>query len=579
MLGIITGVFEKTFEVYIKTPNTLNFMNRHVVVENDNVLIIGEPISFKNSLLTCIIIGNISQNNFIMGSISKPTLNKNVRQINDEEINTIMAATKSNHQFEIGHLPNFNNLSYGINMDDFFSSHFAILGNTGSGKSCAVARIFQNVFKTGLNSSKPNIVIFDAYGEYENAFVNLEEKGAIFKRITTNINQNEIEILKIPLWLLGIDDIALLLRVEKPNELNIIEKTLKLVNVFAKDEATIINQKNSIIAKTIADIINSGKGAAKIRDQIIGVLSSFNTTTFNLDTQIKVPGWTRSLKQCLIIDKDGKITALETLTEFVHSLIDNNTELSLPDGTFSYDLHDLKVALDFALISEGLYNSEKRYDDLSVLSIRLNAIINSTFSTYFDYPNHTSLQAYISNIFNKNGQKASIVNFNINQLDDRYAKIIVKIFSKLFFDIATNITPKASMPIHLIIEEAHRYVQNDKDEEILGYNIFNRITKEGRKYGLILGLITQRPSELSETTISQCGNFVTMRIIHPTDLNYVEQMIPYMTEESVKRLQTLPPGYGYGYGSAFKLSSLIKFEFPNPAPDSRNANISQVWFK
>ena len=65
-----------------------------------------------------------------------------------------------------------------------------------------------------------------------------------------------------------------------------------------------------------------------------------------------------------------------------------------------------------------------------------------------------------------------------------------------------NLTVRASYPIHIILEEAHRYVQNDSDIAVLGYNIFERITKEGRKYGVVLGLITQRPSELSTTALS-----------------------------------------------------------------------------
>ena len=67
---------------------------------------------------------------------------------------------------------------------------------------------------------------------------------------------------------------------------------------------------------------------------------------------------------------------------------------------------------------------------------------------------------------------------------------------------------RATLPFHIILEEAHRYVQNDNDKFLLGYNIFERITKEGRKYGVILGLISQRPSELSETSLSQCNNFL-----------------------------------------------------------------------
>ena len=579
MIGIISGVLENQFEVYVKTPSTLNFMNRQIIVENGQTLLLGEPLTYKNNILTCLLIGHIINGKFYDGSIEKPILGKNVRQITDEEVNLVLSSNHAPHQFEIGTLPVYNNLKYYININDFFSNHFSILGNTGSGKSCATARIIQNIFRNEEIVNQTNLIIFDAFGEYEQAFAGMEDKGTYLKKITTNLNQNEVEIMRIPLWLLGIDDIALLLQIQKPSELNIIEKALKLVNVFAKDEATILSQKNSIIAKTIIDIINSGKSASIMRDQIIGVLSSFNTSTFNLDTNVVVPGWTRTLKQCLIIDKDGKMTAIEALTTFVHSFIDNTVELSLPDESFPYTLEDLSVALDFALISEGLYNSEKRYDDLSVLSLRLNAIINSNTRAYFDFPYHISRELYVNTLLTTEKGKASIVNFNINQIDDRFAKTIVKIFSKLFFDVATEITPRGSKPIHLILEEAHRYVQNDIDEEILGYNIFNRITKEGRKYGVLLGLISQRPSELSETAISQCTNFLTLRIVHPKDLEYISQMIPYMTSEGIKKLQTLPAGHGYGFGSAFKLTTLIKFEMPNPAPESYNADIGNIWFK
>ena len=114
-----------------------------------------------------------------------------------------------------------------------------------------------------------------------------------------------------------------------------------------------------------------------------------------------------------------------------------------------------------------------------------------------------------------NGRKAHIINFNINYVDDRFAKIITKIYSKLLFDYAKNLKQRATLPFHIILEEAHRYVQNDNDVNLLGYNIFDRITKEGRKYGVLLGLISQRPSDLSETSISQCSNFLIFKMLHP----------------------------------------------------------------
>ena len=88
-----------------------------------------------------------------------------------------------------------------------------------------------------------------------------------------------------------------------------------------------------------------------------------------------------------------------------------------------------------------------------------------------------------------NGKKAQIVNLSLDSLDDRFAKTIVKIFSKLFFNYAKSLEQKASQPFNIFLEEAHRYVQNDTDINVLGYNIFERISKEGRKYGVLLGLI------------------------------------------------------------------------------------------
>ena len=148
----------------------------------------------------------------------------------------------------------------------------------------------------------------------------------------------------------------------------------------------------------------------------------------------------------------------------------------------------------------------------------------------------------------------------------------------MLFDVAKSIKPRASMPFHIILEEAHRYVQNDGDVKLLGYNIFERISKEGRKYGILLGIISQRPSELSETVISQCNNFLVFKIVHPKDVEYIEKLIPFMTNEISKNIQIIQPGNCYGFGSAFKMPTLIKVDAPNPHPESNNVDISNTWF-
>ena len=130
-----------------------------------------------------------------------------------------------------------------------------------------------------------------------------------------------------------------------------------------------------------------------------------------------------------------------------------------------------------------------------------------------------------------------------------------------------------------MIEEAHRYVQNDRDTELFGFNIFDRIAKEGRKYGVLLGLITQRPSELSETTMSQCSNFLIFRTMHARDVKYLETMIPNASEATVSLIKTLQPGTCMTFGFAFKLPIAVKLQMPNPAPLSNNAQISNIWYQ
>lgn len=177
-----------------------------------------------------------------------------------------------------------------------------------------------------------------------------------------------------------------------------------------------------------------------------------------------------------------------------------------------------------------------------------------------------------------NNSKCQIVNFNINYIDDRLAKVITKILSKMLFNMAVENPSRGSMPFHIIIEEAHRYVQKDTDTEILGYNIFDRITKEGRKYGVILGLITQRPSELSDTAISQCSNFVILRTLHPKDLDYIKNMVPNVSQEVIVQLKSLKPGNCVAFGSAFKVPVFMYVDRPNPTPLSNNVDVNQIWY-
>ncbi len=542
---------------------------------------VGLVTNLNSEVATVKLIGEIQNDRFVPGVLNKPIIGNVCFIATEEEMKLIVVDDKNNilKKVLIGNMPLYNNTPAYVSTNTFFSNHFAIFGNTGSGKSCGVARLFQNVFFNQPQAPRNAcIFIFDAYGEYESA-LSVPNNQIFFKKYSTNVRTGMNNLIKIPLWLLDIDDFALLLDVDDQTQLPIIEKALRLVTVFSGNEEDTRVYKNDIIAKAILEVLYSGGAASQIHDQIFAILTSFNTPDLNLETPIVQPGYTRSLRQCLIIDKEGKIGEIQLVSEFIKKFTNDNLKLELPDGTIPFTLENLKEAFDFALISEGILKSDKIYDKANVLKVRLDSIIKGEYAEYFKVDKYIDKTNFIKSLITApNGARAQIININISYLDDRLAKTICKIYSKLLFDFTSKLKARGSFPVHIILEEAHRYVQEDQDIKILGYNIFDRIAKEGRKYGVILGLISQRPSELSETALSQCSNFLIFKIQHPHDVSFIRQMVPNITDEIVEKMKALQPGTCVAFGSAFKLPTIVKMEMPYPQPLSANVDVSRLWY-
>lgn len=585
MLGTISEIVDNNVIVKLTIDifQQPNLVDLHVVFEDGNKIIIGQIDSANKQELKISIVGEIQNNRFLPGNSNKPSFNSKVRVINLNELQLIFGNQKIEDDDAYLGLSNiYNNYKVTFKINDFFSNHFAILGNSGSGKSYTVAGILQRLFTTTSNPPLyANILLFDAYGEYTNVFSKLNSfnNNLNYKVYTTDTNtQTKNDILRIPPWLLDVDDLALILDATNPNQLPIIEKTLKLVPILSGNNENVIKYKNDIIARAILDILLSGMDSTKIRDQIIAVLTKFNTPQLNLESKISQPGYIRTLNQCLFIDKMGKLQEMELVVDFINTFIDDS--LSLTDNENSngyYTFDDLEYAMDFALISEGVLKSNRVYETANVLMVRLRAINNSYQKEYFKYDKYIIRSDYINELVSKAGRHCQIVNFNISYVDDRFAKVLTKIISRLLFKEVIELEKRGSNPYHIIIEEAHRYVQNDNDMNILGYNIFDRITKEGRKYGILLGLITQRPSELSDTAISQCSNFIVLRMSHPLDLDYIRRMVPNVSQEIIDKLKNLKPGNCIAFGNAFKVPTFVHVEMPDPGPLSQNVDVTKMW--
>ena len=212
------------------------------------------------------------------------------------------------------------------------------------------------------------------------------------------------------------------------------------------------------------------------------------------------------------------------------------------------------------------------------LKVKLHTINNSSYKNLFSCDKFCTSSDFITNIIMIGSNKrAQIINFVLEDIDDRFAKAIVKVYCRIIFKFSKSLRDRGAMPIHLMLEEAHRYVQKDYDVEILGYNIFERIAKEGRKFGVIMDLITQRPTELSETVISQCTNFLIFKITHPSDLDYIKKMVPNISNDVIEKQKTLQAGTCVAFGKMMKIPMIVKMQLPNPEPHSSNASIYDKW--
>lgn len=581
MFGKIKYISENTafIENLGGNSGTTDLMNINVIFEAPDQRILGEITEVNEQEIKIRFLGEYVDKRYVNGVIRKPLLSSTIRVINSEELLELVG-TQSNKAFTLGESAIYKKFHICPNINDFFSNHLAIFGNSGSGKSCGVARIVQNVFgNPNMLSYNANVFVFDAYGEYKNAFgsINKINSNYNYKFITTNPIEADDFLLQIPVNLLGLDDFALLLQATNHSQLPIIERTIRLAKIFSVESAESIKYKNHLIAKALLAILFSNQTTARKKNEVFQIIEVCHTKEFNFDSQIAGLGYTRTFSECFEIDSNGNFGESVLITDYILKHIEDSYEEMEEPTEFSYSLLDFAKALEFTMISEGFQNNSNMFNDAMILKVRLSTILNTKVGKYFTNNGYITLDKFVSSLVIKNNKKAQIININLEDIDDTYAKVMVKIMSRLFFEFCKSLKQRASIPFHIFLEEAHRYIQHDNDTYLLGYNIFDRIAKEGRKYGTLLGIISQRPVEISDTVISQVSNFLIFKMTHPKDIKYIEEMLPNISADVIEKQKTLQPGNCVGFGSAFKIPMIIKLQLPNPLPYSSNCDVSSRW--
>lgn len=561
----------------VDAKNLGDILNLHVVFIDKDKKILGEVEDIEGSSVKINFLGELTTTSFLGGLIKKPSLNATVRVINEDELKILVSQDKNS--LTLGVSPLYKNYPVSVDINDLFSNHLAIFGNSGSGKTYGICRILQNLMSLKSIPFKANLFIFDSYGEYISALSNINEinENLHYKLITTN-KKIDAESLSIPVSLLTLDDLLNLLDATSYGQIPIIEEMIELAKIFSSNSKEVQEYKNHLLAKAITSIMYTNQTSAKIRDQIFDILSTTHTPELSLDTIVPGIGYTRVFRKCFDIDSEGRFGERTLISEYIEKFVKEEKVWNIDTSNSSYGLKDLEVALNFTLFSERYLLNEKMYNEAISLKVKLHNLISSPNSSFFTDKKYNSVKEYIASLVTtKDNKKAQIININLEDVDDRFARTITKIFSRMFLLFGKTNEARASIPLHIMLEEAHRYVKEDTDQDLIGYNIFERIAKEGRKHGIILDLITQRPTDLNSNVISQLDNFIIFKITHPLDLEYIEKMIPNMSEEIVNKQKSLQPGTCVAFGRILKIPMIIKMEKANPAPSSSNADIFNSW--
>ena len=581
MFGKIVYISDNIALVENKISNASagDVLNLHVILEYDSQKILGEIVELKDNQLKIKFLGEFIDGKFYNGLLRKASLNSKIRVINAAELQELIGE-ETKETFLLGESATYRDFNVYPNINDLFASHMCIFGNSGSGKSCGVARIIQNILEDkSIPTYNSNLIFFDSFGEYKNAFANISaiDPNYSYKFITADVKDPTDKQIEIPLNLLTVDDFAILLQADKHSQLTILERAIKYAKIFACDTPQSIKYKNSIIANALITILYSQNTIKEKKNEVFSIIDTCHTKEFNFDSIIPGLGYTRTLSECFAIDSNGRFGEEVLITEYILKYVDKNEEdIVLPTG-ISYSLNDFAKALDFTLISEGFNQNKNMHDDAQILKVRLDTILHNEIGKFFSGNRYVSKENFIRELLHNDNKKCQIVNINLESLDDNYAKALVKIYAKNIFSFAKGNADRAVIPFHLFLEEAHRYIQKDNDVFLLGYNIFDRIAKEGRKYGVILDIISQRPVEISDTVIAQCSNFLIFKMTHPKDIKYVEEMLPNISQDVIDKMKILQPGTCVAFGQAFKIPMICKLKMPNPRPYSANCDVSTYW--
>lgn len=552
-------------------------------------------------------IGTLRKNRtFTMGVGIFPSIYSDVLIVTENDIHDILETKeeqnpnpKIHNDIKIGTSKSLINYSVKININKLFNIHTAVIGNSGSGKSNTISHIVQEILRKTKNAGTGmKVVVFDVNGEYKKAFDKEKQKGIKTIFYKPNIN-NGFTQFTLPYYLMNLDEWSAFLmatdRTQKPFWDNVLQESYKFYKIKSgdKNERTtfinyfrykLINILNFILSRVDSDTSNVTSTASAIRKVREVILKS----KFKETTELKkfLEELNLVLEHCNL--NFGKMDSeLLTVINNISENIDYDSayeiqELKLEQGNY-YDYMFLSVASELVLLEESAKGNSRIGDNTATMMSRLDYFLRNSDCAFLKQNQtiYDSEEDYLEKIFgiSEKSKTNQLIVIDSSEVNKDMLELLTSVINRLIFDYRKRKLGelRRKNPVHIILDEAHRYIKKDT-EYLLKENIFEKIAREGRKFSLYLIVSSQRPSELSQTVLSQCGNYIIHRIQNEVDMNYIYSVLPYFSADYITRIKQATPGEALIFGNCVPMPLGVKIEKANPEPNSDNCVINEEWY-
>lgn len=550
---------------------------------------------------------------FQRGVQSFPNIGEPVLIPTDSQLKAIIESG-ANRRIKIGTSPVAANAEVKVDPDRLFGRHLAVLGNTGSGKSCSVAGLIQwSLTEAEKSKTPPNarFIIIDPNGEYSRVFCTekSKHKARLFKV--------DDKTLKVPLWFWNSSEWCSFSQASGKTQRPLLRQALREVKAGKCGSASSTKEEKKLELRrylssncisVISDLQNNG-----IKDE--PTKFGFKLKAIKEDLSIRAGNSPESsaslLKVTAAIDValgkcykefpekgTGKlITYYKAFEEAQVNCIITEMEAGLSQlgGVVYTDgpNEDMPLEYNGAVLADhlqmlGIQQNTSQFVDLLVMRIR--AMLSDDRTSNIICDSKVTLSDWLHNhIGGNNAENGAITVIDLSLVPAEIIHLVTAIIARIIFEALQRYRKVEErhkpLPTVLVMEEAHNFIKRYKedtetyDAAYVCCQIFEKIAREGRKFGLGLVLSSQRPSELSPTVLSQCNTFLLHRISNDKDQELVSRLVPDNLRGLLRELPSLPSQYAILLGWASELPIMVRMNdlAGYERPHSEDPDFWDVW--